>query len=140
MKCKKKWYKLKNGYWLKILLIKADPRYWGYTDKTFFVDIAVGKTKRIVNNHYSKTCHSPKSLRNKSSNNKGGIEALLITLQYIQEIEQSLPKNSIIRIEGSNEQRINVYSRLKKYGFIEAFWNAPKCHWHKKKYYFKEII
>jgi hypothetical protein len=136
---KSKWVHLSNGYWLKIKVIKLWPCAWGYDSKIHCIDIAVGKTRRIVNDHYSRRRRSPKSLYNKSSNNKGGLEALIKTMEFIQEYISIVPKGTTIRIEGSNEQRVKVYSRLLRYGFKTAFYYAPNCHWHKKQYYFKEI-
>jgi hypothetical protein len=130
----KHWHKLTNGYWLKVLFIKLTGYY-----NLWAVDIAVGKTKRIVNDHYNKTKKSPKTLYNKSSNNKGGLEALKITLQDIQDFVKSLPGNNTILVNGSDEQRIHVYSRLLHHGFIQASYFVPEKVWHKDIYYFLEV-
>jgi hypothetical protein len=114
-----------------------DCKIWN-NNNVFSISITIGKTKRIVNNHYNSTKKSPKSLFKKSSNNKGGIESLLVTLNYIFDFLKILPKGSIFFVEGSDDQRRHVYSRLLKYGFIEASWYDPKSWFHKNKLYFIE--
>lgn len=138
MKNKNIWHKLHNGYWLKVRFLKAS-KYFHNSGNLWFVDIAVGKSKRQVNDHYNTTQKSPKKLRNKSTNNKGGLEALRLTLQDIQEFIKILPSGSKLQIEGSDEQRRHVYSRLLRYGFIGASWYAPENHWHKQTYYWIEV-
>ena len=104
------------------------------------MDIAVAKTKRKCNDHYCKTNKSPKNLKNVSSNHKqNGIEALNVALRSLLRFETMLPEGVTIRIEGSDEQRRHVYSRLLRYGYIQASWFAPGKSWHGRAYYFKII-
>lgn len=139
MKGTKKWIKLSNGYWLKILLFRPRKCMWCYDPKLYLLDICVGKTKRIVNDHYNCTSKSPKRLWQKSTNKRGGLEALLKTIEYVEELSTRLPKGSIIRVEGSDDKRTRAYRRLLKYGFKEANFYAPNCRWHKGTYYFKVL-
>lgn len=136
---KKQQYQLKNKYWLKVVFFKSPFKKYDNNKITWLMDIVVGKTKRQINDHFNSTRKSPKCLLNKSTNNKGGIESLLIALTCLKEFENTLPKGNIIRIEGCDEQRIKVYSRLLKYGFVQATWYEPKKSWHGKTYYLKEI-
>jgi hypothetical protein len=131
-------YKLQNGYWLKI-------RYFLGKQSTeahpvFLVDIVVAKTMRQCNDHYKKTKNSPKNLRNKSTNSKGGIEALRISLESILNFSERLRPGCIIHIEGSDDQRVRVYKRLTRYGFIEASHFSPGNEWHKREYFYYERI
>jgi hypothetical protein len=143
MKRVSEWHQLKNGYWLKINFYKASKYYFGVD--TWLVDIAVAKTKRRVNDHYNRTRYSPKSLYHRSTNIKGGIESLLITLDALKRFESTLPKGSVIRVEGTDEQRTKVYSRLLTYGYTLATWWSEKCidceqnQCELKYYYFKVI-
>lgn len=137
-KIKKEWYKLGNGYWLKILFIKVNKcvseKYY-CNPNAWLVSIAVGKTKRKVNDHYSKTYKSPKSLYLKSSNVKGGIESLIKTMESLKHFEKSLTKDSMVVIQGFNDQRTKVYSRLLRYGYKKAAWNDESI----QDFYYKEI-
>jgi hypothetical protein len=135
----KEWYQLSNGYWLKILYT-----YQHYQENhnygTWLMDIVVAKTKRQCNDHYCKTRNSPKKLKNKSSNHKqNSIEALSVSLKSLLQFEKTLPIGNSIRIEGSDEQRIHVYSRLLKYGYIQTSWYTPNKWWNGKVYYFKTM-
>lgn len=104
------------------------------------MDIVVAKSKRKCNDHHYKTRKSPKKLKNKSTNHKqNSIEVLSTSLKSLLQFENTLSKGSCIRIEGSDEQRIHVYSRLLKYGYIQASWYAPNKWWNGKVYYFKTI-
>jgi hypothetical protein len=139
MKILKEWHQLSNGYWLKILYT-----YQHYQENhnygVWLMDIVVAKTKRNCNDHYCKTKKSLKKLKNKSTNHKqNNVEALSISLKSLLQFEKTLPKGSSIRIEGSDNQRIHVYSRLLKYGYIQASWYAPGKWWHEKIYYIKTI-
>ena len=139
MKMIKEWHKLSNGYWLKIMFIFTNFKKWGFNEKVWLIDIAVGKTRRKINDHYNSTKKSPKCLNKKSTNHKGGIESLLITLKSMQKFEKTLNKGDTIIIESTDEQRSRVYSRLLRYGFTYASWNDPGMPWHKLVFYFKEF-
>ena len=136
---RKKWVPLSNGYWLKILVLQMTRNMRCYAKNIYMLDICVGKTKRIVNDHYNSKRRSPKSLFQKSSNNKGGIEVYLKTLDYIDELKSILPKGSILRIEGSDDKRKRAYKILLRHGFKSASFYDPYFRWHKEIYYFLEI-
>ena len=75
---------------------------------------------------------------------KEGIEVFLKVIDYIGELQEKLPKGSILRIEGVDKQRRNVYKRLLKYTFkgksfkVASFY-APDCGWNGEEYYFLEV-
>lgn len=138
MKSIKYWHQLKNGYWLKVVFFKSPFKEYDDNKPTWLMDIAVAKTKRKINNHFNKTRRSPKCLLNKSTNNNGGIESLIVSLKILQEFEKTVKKGNRIRIEGCDEQRIKVYSRLLRYGFTQASWFELGKSWHGRVYYFKE--
>lgn len=144
MKAIKRWYHLSNRYWLKIMLIHPMPDCWTMKGRLneYMIDITVSKTKRKVNDHYNSTLRSPKSMYKKSTNHKGGFEVFKHVLNFIEEYSAKLPKGSIISIQGSDDKRTHVYSRILRYGFIAAswyVWYAPNDSCNKKTYYFKEI-
>lgn len=102
--------------------------------------IAVAKTKRKCNDGWGKTFRSPKSLLDRSSNhNQNTIESLMVALRSLFNFEESLPKGSYIMIQGTDEKRVRVYSRLKRYGYEEANWYNPGTTWHTGTYYYKII-
>jgi hypothetical protein len=137
-----RWYKLSNEYWLKCILLKPNKCDWvyEYSDRLYFIDVAVGKTKRVVNDHYNRTRRSPKSLYKKSSNYRGGLETFRVVLEFIEYVKEYLPKRSILRVEGADQKRIKVYSRLLRYGFEERKFNAPKCWFDELPYYELEVM
>ena len=144
MRCIKRWYHLSNGYWLKVLLTHPMPNCWTNFGRRneYTVDVAIGKTKRKVNDHYNCSRHSPKSMYLKSTNHKGGLEAFRHVMDFIDEYSTKLPKGSVISIQGSDAKREHVYSRVLRYGFIEAAWFTwydTNASWNRKKFYFKEI-
>jgi hypothetical protein len=102
---KKIWHQLHNRYWLKVQFTRTNKYH-----KDYEVSIVVGKTRRIVNDHFMKTTKSPKVSINKSTNYNGGLEALRLTLQDIQDYAKILPQGYCILVQGSDQQRTNVYS------------------------------
>lgn len=137
MKIKKEWHKLSNGYWEKIIY-RYNTNF--FDSPVWTMDLFVAKTKRIINDMCGKSHKSPKKcyIGQSTNHNQNGIESLTIALKSLLRFISKLPKNSKIRIEGNDKQRINVYSRLTRYGFIAASYYRPERSWHKRKYYFKE--
>jgi hypothetical protein len=128
-------YRLQNDYWLKIKYELSSQS----TCNIFMVDIVVAKTLRQCNDNFNKTKNSPKNLRNKSTNSKGGLEALRIALESVLNFKDRLVEGCYLHVEASNQQRANVYSRLTRYGFVEGIHNSPKSKWHEQKYYYLKV-
>jgi len=105
-----KFFKLKNGQWLKIIFsYKSKVNIW-------FVTICVADSKRQCNDCMRKTEHSPKVLYGRSTGNKTGFEPLAIALKSLLEFENCI-KNAEIRIVGASERLTKIYARLLKYGY-----------------------
>lgn len=139
MKCVTKNCQLRNRYWLKVVFCMVTKQEWNYHPNTWTVEIAVAKTRRKVNDHFRKSRDSPKRHYNESTNSKGGIESLVKALNILQDFEKTLPTGSNIIVEGTDDQRILVYSRLQRYGYKRTKWFAPGEYWHGQVYYFKKI-
>jgi len=138
-RCISEWYQLKNGYWLKIRFIKCK---WKTENKLdmWNVSIVVVKTKRKANDHSNSSVRRPKNLINKSTNVRGGIESLMITLHSILQFEKMLSEGSAIVIVGFEDQREKVYSRLLRYGYSQMIWYDPDNYYKKESIcYIKEI-
>lgn len=113
----KQWTQLSNGYWLKMMFTTRFNSY-GYV---VYTDMVVGKTRRHVNDSFSKSEISPKNLMGKSTNhNSNGIEALVVALKMLLDFEKTLPKNYEIRVYGADNQRVRVYRRLLRYGYSKV--------------------
>jgi len=129
MKSLSKFYKLQNGYWLKVMITKFDNIY--YPPNSWNASIVVAKTKRKANDHFNKLHNSPKNLENKSTNYKGGIESLIASMTIIHQFEKLLSNGNYIIIEGSDEQRKRVYRRLLRYGYKE-YYSPWGCYLQKR--------
>lgn len=105
-----KFFKLKNGQWLKIKFIYTSSlNKWG-------MDIVVANSKRQCNDCLRKTEFSPKILYGKRTGNKTGIEPFAIALRELLNFEKTV-YNCEIRIIGASEKLTNIYKRLTKYGY-----------------------
>lgn len=110
---KVEWYRLSNGYWLRIIyyIIGKNPLVWSMA-------IVVGKTRRACNDSHNKSEKSPKILECKSTNhNINGIEALSISLKSLMRFERTRTCKCGMQIGASDDQRFRVYSRLTHYGY-----------------------
>lgn len=115
-----KWHQLKNKYWLKVTFFRikdTEKKLFFGCNNIWSVDIVVTKTKRQANDHYCKSFGSRKFLYLQSTNNRGGIESLLVTLEELKHFKEWLPKGHMIVISGTDDQRTKVYSRLLRYGY-----------------------
>lgn len=127
-----KWHQLKNKYWLKITFFKIkdkERRVFFKSDNIWSVDIVVTKTKRQANDHYCKSCGSKKFLYLQSTNNRGGIESLLIALEELKRFKEWIPKGHKILVSGTDDQRTKVYSRLLRYGYEVVRFPIPETEY-----------
>ena len=139
-RCISEWHQLKNGYWLKIKFIKCKWQTESCKDM-WNVSIIVAKTRRKANDHSNSSVRSPKNLINKSTNIKGGIDSLMITLNSILQFEKILPEGSAIVIIGVEDQRAKVYSRLLRYGYSQTIWYDPSNYYKGESIcYVKKIV
>jgi hypothetical protein len=131
----KQWKQLSNGYWLKMVFTLGHD-----TRPTWYVSMVVGKTRRLVNDTYSKSGKSPKNLVSKSTNHHAaGIEALMTAFRIVQDFEKALPEGSEIQVHATDMQRARVYGRLQRYGYIQKLTDRPKSGRHGRPYYVKVI-
>ena len=106
-----KFFKLKNGQWLKIVFsYKSKINMW-------FMTICVAKSKRQCNDCMTKTEHSPKVLYGHHTGIKTGLEPFVLSLKSLMEFEKTV-KDTKIRIVGVSTELFNIYKRLKKYGYL----------------------
>lgn len=105
-----KFFKLKNGQWLKIS--------FSYTSKIniWFMSIVVANSKRQCNDCIRKGEYSPKVIYGHSTGNRCGIEPFRIALRELLEFEKKV-HNCEIRICGASDRLINIYQRLTRYGY-----------------------
>ena len=105
-----KFFKLKNGQWLKIIFsYKSKINIW-------FMTICVANSKRQCNDCLRKSEYSPKSLYGHRTGNKTGLEPFIISLKSLLEFEKTIKKCEI-RIVGVSDKLTNIYKRLTRYGY-----------------------
>src|SRR5574344_763899 len=105
-----KFFKLKNGQWLKIS--------FSYTSKIniWFMSIVVSNSKRQCNDCIRKTEYSPKVTYGHSTGNRCGIEPFRLALIELLKFEKKV-HSCEIRICGTSDRLINIYQRLTRYGY-----------------------
>lgn len=107
-----KFFKLKNGQWLKIIFsYKSLVNIW-------FETIVVANSKRECNDCVRKTEHSPKVIYGHVTGNKTGIEPLIISLRELLKFENTI-HNTQINIVGASDRLNKIYKYLNRYGYIE---------------------
>lgn len=105
-----KFFKLKNGQWLKIIFTyKSKINIW-------FMTIVVSNSKRQCNDCVNRTEFSPKVTYGHITGNKCGLEPFKIALNELLEFEKTV-RNCEIRIIGVSERLSNIYRRLTRYGY-----------------------
>ena len=117
-----KWHQLKNKYWLKVTFFRIkdiEKKLFFECNNIWSVDIVVTKTKRQANDHYCKSFGSRKFLYLQSTNNRGGIESLLVTLEELKHFKEWLPKGHIIVICGTDDQRTKCILHQTGYTLID---------------------
>lgn len=123
-----KFFKLKNGQWLKIMFsYKSKANIW-------FETIVVANSKRKCNDCIRKTEFSPKVFYGHITGNKLGIQALSIALKELLKFEKTI-HNTQINIVGASPRLNNVYTFLKRYGYKEYEYiknNEPITMMYKK--------
>lgn len=103
-----KFFKLKNGQWLKISFsYKSKINIW-------FMSIVVANSKRQCNDCIRKTKHSPKVTYGHITGNRCGIEPFIIALRELLEFEKKV-YNCEISVVGASERLSNIYRRLTRY-------------------------
>lgn len=96
-----KFFKLKNGQWLKIIFSYAKFK------NVWYMSIVIANTKRRCNDCFNKTENSPKVFYGKQTGHKAGLEPFIIALKELKWLEQFV-NNCEIQIIGTSD-------RLKKY-------------------------
>jgi hypothetical protein len=105
-----RFFKLKNGQWLKIVFT--------YKSKinTWFMTIVVANSKRQCNDCINKTESSPKVTYGHITGNKCELEPFKIALKELLEFEKTV-HNCEISVVGASERLSNIYRRLARYGY-----------------------
>ena len=125
-----RFFKLKNGQWLKIVFTyKSKINIW-------FMTIVVANSKRQCNDCINKTESSPKVTYGHPTGNKCGLEPFKIALKELLEFEKTV-YDCEISVVGASERLSNIYRRLTRYGYnIDS---TPRKNGKKRNILFKEI-
>ena len=107
-----KFFKLKNGQWLKIIFsYESKKNIW-------FMTIVATNSKRRCNDCIRKTEHSPKVIYGHNTGNRCGIEPFVIALRELLKFESTI-HNTQINIVGASDRLNNIYKYLKRYRYIQ---------------------
>ena len=125
-----KFFKLKNGQWLKIV--------FAYESKIniWFMTIVVANSKRQCNYCINKTELSPKITYGQITGSGCGLEPFKIALKELLEFEKTV-HNCEISVVGASERLSNIYRRLTRYGY--SIDSTPRKNGEKRNILFKEI-
>lgn len=113
-----KFFRLKNGQWLKIQF-----NYYS-SENVWLMVICVANSKRECNDCVRKTESSPKVFFGHHTGNKAGLEPFLIALKSLLEFEKTV-SNCEISISGFNSRLQNIYKRLIRYGYKVQKYKFP---------------
>ncbi|CAB1242806.1 conserved hypothetical protein [Clostridiaceae bacterium BL-3] len=105
-----KFFKLKNGQWLKILFSYCS------NENVWYMTIVVSDSKRQCNDCIRKTENSPKVFFGQYTGRKAGLEPFIIALRELKTLEQTV-SNCEIRVSGASSRLKNIYKWLIWYGY-----------------------